>query len=147
MVLTTNDLGSNFIHYMKDKHDVYVVDDDESARIGLSRLLRAAGYHVHSFASAAKFLEAVSHEKAGCIVLDARMPGQSGLELAEIFRERYQNIPIIFVTADEDPETKRKAEQMKAAGFFRKPVDGKALVDAIAWVLKSGHKDNSHIEQ
>ena len=127
---------------MKDKHDVYVVDDDESARIGLSRLLRAAGYHVHSYASADKFLEAVSDERAGCIVLDARMPGRSGLELAEIFRERYQNIPIIFVTADEDPETKKKAMQMKAAGFFRKPVDGTALLDAIDWVLNSDSTNN-----
>jgi FixJ family two-component response regulator len=130
---------------MKDKH-VYVVDDDESARIGLSRLLRTAGYHVHSYASADKFLNAFSSDRAGCIVLDARMPGHSGAELAEILRKHYQNIPIIFVTADEDPETKMKAKKMKAVGFFRKPVDGQALIDAIDWALKSRRKGDSHDE-
>ncbi|MHC4071434.1 MAG: response regulator transcription factor [Planctomycetota bacterium] len=98
---------------------VFVVDDDPSARNGLVRLLRTAGSDVRGFASANEFLDALGPEASGCIVLDARMPGLSGEELA-----------------DDNPETIRKARQMKAAGFFRKPVDSMALLDAIEWALR-----------
>jgi FixJ family two-component response regulator len=117
---------------------VYIVDDDSSARKGLTRLVRAAGYEVLDFASADEFLEACGTEASGCMILDARMPGLSGEELQKKLSESNADIPIIVVTADNDPETKRKAEAMGAAGFFTKPVDGKALLDAIGWALRSG---------
>jgi FixJ family two-component response regulator len=77
-------------------------------------------------------------------VLDARMPGLTGGELAEKLTEYNQNLSIIFVTADDDPKTRTKANEMNAVGFFRKPVDGTALLDAIEWTLKSRNAGNDH---
>jgi FixJ family two-component response regulator len=116
---------------------VFVVDDDPSARRGLARLLRTAGHDVRDFASAGELLDALGPEPAGCLVLDARMPGLSGEELHGELEARGVRLPTIVVTADDDPETRRKAEKMRAAGFFRKPVDGTALLDAIDWALRS----------
>jgi FixJ family two-component response regulator len=116
---------------------VFVVDDDPSARKGLARLLRTAGHEVRDYASAKEFLDILDSETCDCLVLDARMPGLSGEELQAELRARGVHLPIIVVTADDDPETRKKAHRMGAAGFFRKPVDGTALLDAIAWALRA----------
>jgi FixJ family two-component response regulator len=116
---------------------VYVIDDDSSARKGLARLLRTAGYDAKAFASATEFLAELETDAGGCIILDARMPGLSGPELHAELNARDVHLPLIFVTADDDAETKKKALDMKAAGFFRKPIDATALLDAIEWALKS----------
>jgi FixJ family two-component response regulator len=129
---------------VKTEHNVFVVDDDESARNGLARLVRAGGYHVITYASATEFMLTLNSKITGCVLLDARMPGISGEELASELMKYSENLSIIFVTADDDPETKQKAKEMKAVGFFRKPVDGTALLDAIDWVLNSDHIDNNH---
>jgi FixJ family two-component response regulator len=115
---------------------VFVVDDDPSARRGLARLLRTAGHDVRDYASGDEFLVALDAETCGCLVLDARMPGLSGEELHGEIKARGLHLPIIVVTADDDPETRNKAQKMGATGFFRKPVDGTALLDAIAWALR-----------
>ncbi len=116
---------------------VFVVDDDPSARRGLARLLRTAGHDVRDFASANEFLDALDPQVSGCLVLDARMPGLSGEELHQELKGRGVELPIIVVTADDDPEARQRALRMRAAGFFRKPVDGTALLDAIRWALRS----------
>ena len=121
---------------MPSQSCVFVVDDDLSARRGLARLLRTAGHEVRAFASAEELLNSLEPEPSGCLVLDARMPGMSGDGLHEELVARDVRLPIIVVTADDDPETRRKAQKMGAAGFFRKPVDGTALLDAIDWVLR-----------
>ena len=71
----------------------------------------------------------------GCIVLDVRMPGLAGTSLQAELASRGISIPVIIVTADEDPGTRHRARQAGAVAFFRKPVDGPALLDAIAWAL------------
>jgi FixJ family two-component response regulator len=114
---------------------VYVIDDDSSARKGISRLLRTAGYDVNAYSSADDFLAALDVEKTGCIILDARMPGLSGVELQDELCECGSTLPFIFVTADDDPKVREKAITMNSAGFFRKPVDGVALLDAVKWTL------------
>ena len=123
---------------------VFVVDDDPAARNGLSRLLQAAGHDVHTFASANEFLDALGSEASGCVVLDARMPGLSGEKLRAEFTERCKGLSIIVVTADDDPATRREANEMKAIGFFRKPVDGTALIDAIDWALRPSINGSNH---
>jgi FixJ family two-component response regulator len=123
---------------------VFVIDDDASARNGLARLLRAAGYAVHAFDSANKFLETLDKHASGCVLLDLRMPEMSGEELALELKNRNVNIPIIVVTADDDANTRRIAQEMNAQGFFRKPVDGTALLDAINWILRPGSKGKNH---
>jgi FixJ family two-component response regulator len=115
---------------------VFVLDDDPSARRGLTRLLRAAGHDFRDFGSSQEFLDALGSEAFGCLVLDAGMPGLSIEELQAELEARGARLPIIVVTADDDPETKRKAEKIKAVGFFRKPVDGVALLDAVEWALR-----------
>ena len=133
-----------YFSFVKKENRVFVVDDDPSARNGIARLLRTAGYNVLTFASANDFLDVLSSEESGCVVLDARMPGLSGEELQAELLVRGTNLSIIVVTGDDDPETRRKAEEMKAAGFFRKPVDGTALLDAIDWALRSSGMGNNH---
>ncbi len=115
---------------------VFVVDDDPSARRGLTRLLRTAGYDVRSFPSANDFLDALDPEAFGCLILDARMPGLSTEELWAELEARGTHLSIIFVTADDDPATRLRAQKMGAVAFFRKPVDGTALLDAVAWALR-----------
>ena len=122
---------------MSESKLVFVVDDDQSARRGLSRLLRTAGYNVLAFPSAKAFLDNLPPTATGCILLDARMPGLSTEELQKELDAREIQLPIIFVTADDNPETRQKAQEMRAAGFFRKPVDGTALLDAIKWAMES----------
>jgi len=72
----------------------------------------------------------------GCLVLDIRMPGMSTDEIKKELNTRRICLPIIVVTGDDDPETRAKATILKAVGFFRKPVDGPALVDAINWAFQ-----------
>jgi len=115
---------------------VFVVDDDNSARSGMTRLLRTAGHEVRAFASAKEFLDDFDPETFGCMVLDARMPGMSGEELQAELKTRGVRLPIIVVSADDDPNTRRAAHRMNAAAFFRKPVDGSALLDAIDWAVR-----------
>ena len=123
---------------MNDAGDcVFVVDDDPSARGGLARLVRTAGYAVRDFASAAEFLEAVDPRSPGCLILDARMPGLSGEELRALLESREVALHVIVVSADDDPDTRQWAQDMHATVFFRKPVDGAALLDAVRWGFRS----------
>ena len=122
---------------MTESSVVFVVDDDPSARKGITRLLRTAGHDVRAFESAEEFLAQLESDQCGCVVLDARMPGLSGEGLQTELKTRSVHLPLIFVTADDDPATRHRAQQMKAVGFFRKPVDGFALLDAIKWALES----------
>lgn len=128
---------------LKTTKCVFVVDDDPSARKGLTRLLRTSGYDVRDYASAEEFLDAIGPEDSGCVVLDARMQGLSFAELQEELSARGIHLPIIVITVDDDPKTRRKAQEINAAGFFRKPIDGPALCDAIDWVLGSHNKDHN----
>jgi FixJ family two-component response regulator len=125
---------------------IFVVDGDSSARKGLARLLRTAGHDVRDFASAKDFLDALGSEASGCIVLDARMPGITSEKILEELNARNIHLSIIVVTGDDDTETRRKAQKMKAAGFFRKPIDGPALLDAINWALQMDRPANKHKE-
>jgi FixJ family two-component response regulator len=133
-----------YLSLMVHEKHVYVVDDDPSARQGLSLLLRTAGYDVSVFTSANEFVDALCDEASGCLVLDARMPGMSGEKLQAELKARGLHLPIIVVTGDDDPKSRQKALEMNAAGFFRKPVDGTALFDAIEWALRSNKRSDNH---
>jgi FixJ family two-component response regulator len=117
-------------------NDVLVVADDPSAWGGLARLLRSAGHDVREAASADELLDALFPGKAGCLVLDAGIPGLLGGNLQAELEARDARMPVIVINAGDDPETRRKAEAMHAVGFFRKPVDGVALLDAVGWALE-----------
>ena len=120
---------------------IFVVDDDLSARRGLSRLLRAAGYETRDYASASEFLDAISDEASGCLVLDARMPGSSSEDVQWALKTRDVRLPIIVVSGDDDSGTRQVAQHLGAVAFFRKPVDGTALLDAVEWALRRDRAD------
>ena len=127
---------------MANLNRVFVVDDDPSARKGIARLVRTANYDVRDFASMDEFLDALNSEVPECIVLDAGMPGLSSGELHIEFEKCDPSPPIIVVTAHDDAETRRKAQKLNAISFFRKPVDGTALLDAIDWAMRSSNIDS-----
>ncbi len=132
--------------YMKNKNCVFVVDDDPSVRRGIARLLNTAGYYVRVYASANEFLDFITKEDSGCLVLDARMPGMCGYELKAELDRRNIYLSVIVLTGDDDPDTRHKADKMKAVGFFRKPVDGAALLDAVEWALRSSSTKSNDTE-
>jgi FixJ family two-component response regulator len=119
---------------------IYLVDDDPFALKGLARLLRAGGYEVNAYASPGELLQIPITDENACLVLDARMPGLSGFELQAALEEKGVTLPVIFVTAEDDDAVRINALKINAAGFFRKPVDGPALLDAISWALDKRRK-------
>jgi len=111
---------------------VYVVDDEESIRSALNRLLRSMGYQVLSFESAEDFLNSISDLSEGCIVLDIHLKGMSGLDLQEKLTSRAMNYPVIFMTAYDNPQWRERAKKAGAVAYLRKPFCEKALLDAVA---------------
>jgi two-component system response regulator FixJ len=110
---------------------IYVIDDDESARLGLRRLLRSAGFQVTIFASAQEFLDHGPVENGGLIILDVRMPGINGLELQKRLAGKSSRLPTIFITGFADPMARREALKSGAIAFLQKPVDEQTLLGAI----------------
>lgn len=122
---------------------VFVVDDDASVRRSLLRLLGAAGFQVAAFDAPDHFLDAVRFNKTDrcCLLLDITMPGSSGLLTIERMRQRGIDIPVIALSATDDDLTRRMAKRRGAKLFFSKPVDDKALLDAIEWVTALNQND------
>jgi len=116
---------------------VYIVDDDDSVRGAIKRLIRSAGLEAQTFASGDDFLKSKFRDQNACIVADVRMPGMSGLELHKKLFGRGFNLPVIFITGFDDTETRSQARKSGAFGYFRKPVDDQALLDAIELALSS----------
>lgn len=116
---------------------VYIVDDDDLVRKGLARLMRAGGFKPKLYASPERFLDEVGFEPRACILLDITMPRMSGLQVQAELKARGIGLPVIAVSARDDDDTRRRARELDARCFFRKPVDDQALLDAIAWILQS----------
>jgi FixJ family two-component response regulator len=110
---------------------IHVVDDDDSFRTAVTRLLRASGYEVRSYSSAGEFLLAQPVNTPGCLVLDVRMPGPSGLDLQESFGKCNDTLPIVFLTGHGDIPTSVRAMKAGAVDFLTKPVERQALLDAV----------------
>jgi FixJ family two-component response regulator len=113
---------------------VHVVEDDESSRRASSRLLKRAGYAVKVYATGAEFLASPPQE-AGCIVLDLRLPGPSGLDLQERLTTGENPLPIVFLTGHGDVPQTVRAMKAGAVDFLTKPVDAPVLLEAVARAL------------
>ena len=126
-------LPSQYNEKMLEMNDrtVYVIDDDSSARTGISRLLDAAGYKTFSFSSAKDFLSLAEYERPSCIVLDVRMPHMTGPELQEVLNRLDYAMPIIFLSGHGDVPMAIKAMKKGALDFLTKPVDGDVLLEAV----------------
>jgi FixJ family two-component response regulator len=114
-----------------DKQKVYVVDDDEGVRDGLSLLLATIGQPCELFESASDFLEAYNDEICGCLVLDIRMPRMTGLDLQEKLIAMGSKLPIIFITGHGDIPMAVEAMRRGAVDFIRKPFREHGLLERI----------------
>ena len=115
---------------------IHVVDDDESVRTGVVRLLQAAGFEARGYASAGEFLLGRSDRNApGCVVLDVRMPGPSGLDLQEALARLEVPLPIVFLTGHGDIPMSVRAMKAGAVDFLAKPVSRDTLLASVRAAL------------
>lgn len=114
---------------------VHVIDDDVAVRDALRWLLEGEGYVVKAYASAEEFLAKFSNDRAGCAVVDVRMPGMSGLELQEALARRHIRLPLVFVTAHGDVSLAVSAMRRGAVDFVEKPFTDEQLVDSVRQAL------------
>jgi FixJ family two-component response regulator len=115
---------------------IHVIDDDDSLRTAVERLLQAAGYRVRTYASAGEFLLDPPGDALGCLLLDVRMPGPSGLELQEALTRQGINLPVIFLSAHGDLPTGVRAMKAGALDFLTKPVERETLLAAVGRALE-----------
>ena len=121
----------------KTEKMIVVIDDEESYRVAVQRLLKSAGLSVQAFDSAEAFLHSGQQHETGCLIADIRMPGMSGLELQSKLNSDQCQIPTIFITAHGDEKMRLQAMRGGAVTFLLKPFDGDTLVDAVRMALKS----------
>jgi FixJ family two-component response regulator len=114
---------------------VFVVDDDDSVRGSLKRLIRSLGLAVQTFASAEDFLRSPDAAAADCLILDMRMPGLSGLDLQQRLVQSSSRIPIIFISAHDDQEARSRAMKAGAIAFLQKPFEEEDLLEALCAAL------------
>lgn len=115
---------------------IHIVDDDDSLRSALQRLLAAAGYRVKAYASAGDFLLDPPGDAPGCLLLDLNMPGPSGIELQEALSRHGVRLPVIFVTGYGDLATGVRAMKAGAVDFLSKPIEREPLLNAVARALE-----------
>jgi len=114
---------------------VAIIEDDESYRLAVRRLLKSAGFSVQSFASAEDFLDSGEQRETGCLIADIRMPGMSGLDLQSKLNSDHCPIPTIFITAHGDEKMRMQAMRGGAVKFLAKPFDGEVLIEAVRVAL------------
>jgi FixJ family two-component response regulator len=122
---------------------VFVIDDDESVRRGLERLLRSVGLEVEVFASSREFIARTLPDRPACVVLDLRLPGASGLEVQETLARAGREIPIIFISGYADVASSVRA--LKAGAIdFQKPFSDQALLDIVHEALGRSREARRH---
>ena len=114
---------------------VFIVDDDEAIRVSLSELVASANLAVETFADAMAFLEAFDPDRVGCLLLDIRMPGMSGMELLEKLTADGHGLPVIIITGHGDTRTAVQAIKAGAVDFVDKPFRGNHLLNRIQEAL------------
>ena len=116
---------------MASEATVFVIDDESSVRKAVARLLKSAGHRAETFGSAEEFLRRPHYDGPGCLILDVKMPGQSGLELQEDLAKAEYYFPIIFVSGRSDIPVSVKAMKAGAVDFLTKPFKGTVLLEAV----------------
>src|SRR3954447_16486531 len=110
---------------------VFIVDDEETVRSSLARLLRAIGYPVETFASAELFLDGYTSDGPACLLLDIRMPGMSGLDLIDELKRRAIHVPAIVMSGLIDENSLERLETMTTLGLLEKPFSLEQLKSAL----------------
>jgi FixJ family two-component response regulator len=122
---------------------VFIVDDDAGVRDSLAMLLELKGFATRKYAAAEAFLDEYRPEIPGCVILDLRMPGMSGLELQGELARRGLRVPVIVVTAHGDVATTRTALKDGAVDFIEKPIDDEALLAAVEAALEQDARERA----
>jgi two-component system response regulator FixJ len=129
---------------------VFLVDDDEAMRESMALMLDLAGFRIRTFGSAREFLDAYSASYPGCLVVDLRMPGMTGLELQTALTQQGFTLPTIFLSAYGDVPTTVRAIKGGAVDFLEKPVSYETLVrrirDALAEDLRQRNTANEEVQ-
>jgi FixJ family two-component response regulator len=120
---------------------VYVIDDDESMRRSIKRLLKAHGFEAETFPSADEFLCLPRAARPSCLVLDLSLPGMSGIDLQKEMERRNLNLPIVFITGHGDIPTSVEAMKGGAIDFLPKPFSSKALIEAVERAMARARGD------
>jgi len=127
---------------VSDSHpQVYVIDDDESMRRSVKRLLKSHGFEAETFSSAGDFLSLERAAGPACLVLDLSLPGMSGIDLQKEMEKRKIDLPIVFITGYGDIPTSVEAMKGGAVDFLTKPFNTKALLEAIARAMARARGD------
>lgn len=116
---------------------VAVVDDEESVRRALGRLLVASGFDVQTYGSGQDFIASLARNAPQCVVLDLRMPHMSGFETQDAMRAAQCFVPVVVITGDDSPEARQQTLGRGARAYLRKPVDEMMLLDAIHSAIQS----------
>ena len=119
---------------------ISVVDDDESVRRTTTLLIKSFGFRAATFESAETFLKSGHLHDTSCLIVDVQMPGMNGLQLQSHLAAAGCGIPIIFITAYENNDSRRRAMQAGAAGFLGKPFSDEQLLQTIDSALRSFHR-------
>ncbi len=126
------------------KATVFVVDDDQAMRNSLKWLIESVGVHVESYPSADEFLARFQSGRSGCLVLDVRMPGMSGLDLQEHLAEHNIKIPVVIITGHGDVPMAVRAMKHGAIDFIEKPFNDEVLLDAIRRAIAFEEHQRTH---
>jgi len=126
---------------------IHVVDDDESLRTSLLRLLGAAGFEACGYGSTGEFLLQPPPDRPGCVLLDLRLPGPSGLELQAALKRQGVALPVIFLTGHGNVASSVRAMQAGAVDFLTKPVKRETLFEALRRALERDARERAHREE
>lgn len=110
---------------------VAVLDDEPEMRKALRRLLTSRGFRVEEYASGKELLAALDAPLPDCLLLDLHMPGINGFDVLEAFQSRQIPVPVIVITAHDEPGTEERAHALGAAAYLKKPVDRETLLSAL----------------
>jgi FixJ family two-component response regulator len=122
-------------HRLRDVPVISIIDDDESMRTSIMRLVRSLGFIACTFPTAREFLQSEQFAKTSCLISDVQMPEMSGIQLQLVLRARGRAIPIIFITAFPNESVRAEALNRGAICFLNKPFDGEALVRCLETAL------------
>lgn len=117
---------------------VAIVDDEESVRKALGRLVRSAGYEAAVFSSGADFLQSLQLRLPRCVVLDLRMPRVTGFDVQQGIMRSGAGVPVIIITGDDTTDSRERALRDGARAYLRKPVDDAMLLEAIQGAVRFG---------
>ncbi|OAN93617.1 DNA-binding response regulator [Marinobacter sp. EhC06] len=133
-------------HSAPEATTVYVVDDDAGMLESTQWLLESVGLNVQAYSDGRKFLDAVGNGKAGCVVLDVRMPGLGGLNVQEELQKRGLDLPIIFVSGHADVPIVVRAFKSGAFDFIEKPFNEQLLLDSVQQALQEHQQSGTQLQ-